>query len=166
LDLNAPNKKNEYPLELAIKFNQTNVVRSMLETKNLSLCIKKDTFQYYPLIDCCEKDLTEIAVMLIENGADINEYDNKEQKWTPLMYAITNKNQLIVEKLVSYKCNVNIVDGEGNTPLHLAAMSSDEHLVKSILKLQPDRKLKNSSDQTPYDIAMENEDDSLINLML
>ena len=139
----------------------------MLEKKSLSLRIKKDTtIQYNPLIDSCEKDLTEIAVMLIENGADLNEYDNKEQMWTPLMYAITNNNEIIVDKLVNYKCNVNTVDIEGNTPLHLAAMSSDENLVKSVLKLQPDRKLKNSNNQTPYDIAVENEDETLTSLLL
>ena len=137
----------------------------MLETKNLVLNFKQYKIQYNPLIDCVEKDLTEIAIMLIENGADLNEYDSGDQLWTPLMYAITNNNEIIVEKLISQKCNVNTVDVEGNTPLHLAAMSSDECLVKFVLKLQPDRKLKNKSSQTPYDIAVQNEDENLISLL-
>lgn len=164
--MNAPNKMNEYPIQLAIKFNQIDVIKEMLSTKNLFL----QTFQldesvfYNPLIDCCEKDSTEIGILLIENGADLNATDS-ENLWTPLIYSIVNNNELLVERLINHKCDVNTIDAEGNTPLHFAVMSSDEYVTKMILKMKPERNLKNAIGQTALDIAIENEDDTIINLL-
>lgn len=154
---------NEYPLQLAIKFNQIDVVEAMLDTQKLFLQTI-GSIGYNPLIDSCEKDSTEIAKMLIEKGADLNVYD-KDQLWTPLMHAITNSNETTIEKLINHKCNVNTVDIEGNSPLHLAALTSDEYITRIILKMQPDRKIKNKNNQTPLEIAIENEDEILINLL-
>jgi ankyrin repeat protein len=112
-DLNTPNKLNEYPLQLAIKFNQIDVVRTMLETKRLQIRTLDQTINYNPLIDCCEKDLTELSLLLIDYGMDLDGLDNKDQLWTPLCYAITNNNEIIVDKLTSHKCNVNTIDIEG-----------------------------------------------------
>ncbi len=62
MDLNKANLMNEYPLQIAIRFNKVAVVEEMLKNSNMYL----NTFDngYNPLIDACEKDLTEIGWIL------------------------------------------------------------------------------------------------------
>ena len=163
VDVNIPNNLKEYPLQLAIQFNKKDAAKSMLNQKKIFL----NTFEatgYNPLIDAAEKDLTEISVLLIENGADLNVCD-KEQLWTPLMHAITNSNEILVEKLLTHKCGVNNVDADGNTPLHLAVQSGNEFLIKSLLKASPNKTIRNKQNQTPADIACALEDETAIKLL-
>jgi ankyrin repeat protein len=110
---------------------------------------------YNPLIDAAEKDLTEIVTLLIENGAsDINASD-QEQLWTPIMHAITNNNEIIVKKLLEKRCEINNLDIDGNTPLHLAVMNENEYLIKAIVNAGPDLNIKNKERKTAKDLAKE-----------
>ncbi len=149
-------------MQLAIKFNKIDIVKSILNTGKAFLGTLET--KYNPLLDACEKDLAEIAILLIENGADVNVTDN-EQYWTPLMHAITNNNEIIMEKLVAHKSSVNSADVEGNTPLHLAVLTENEYLVKCLLKASPIKNSRNKDNQTPLDVARGNDDESITKLL-
>lgn len=58
---------------------------------------------------------TQIAIMLLENGADPDATDHFES--TPLHRAAAKGNLKMVQILLQHKASVNIQDSEGNTPL-------------------------------------------------
>lgn len=58
---------------------------------------------------------TQIAIMLLENGADPDATDHFES--TPLHRAAAKGNLKMVQILLQHNASVNIRDSEGNTPL-------------------------------------------------
>ena len=68
-------------------------------------------YAVYPLY----RNDVNIARILINAGADINEADNKGQ--TPLMHSIKLKDPDRVKFLLDYGANVNATDKDGNTAL-------------------------------------------------
>jgi hypothetical protein len=58
---------------------------------------------------------------MLQNNADVNVRD--EQGWTPLMYAIFQKNASLINNLLLHKADVNTQDKDGITPL-LAVLDS------------------------------------------
>lgn len=150
-DTNIANKLKEYPIELAIKFNQTIVVDTMLQLNQTFLGTLETN--YNPLLDACEKDLTDLAILLIRNGTSDLNITDKAQGWSPLMYAITNNNETLVGKLIDNKCSISDVDNEGNSPLHLAVLNENEYLIRLLLKSNPNKSIRNTENQTAYDLA-------------
>lgn len=126
------------------------------------------------LMYSCKMEMIEIALWLIENGADVNERDHsvfgceKVADWggrTALHYAIrrnynsygpTHKtmtdamhytpdrgeylrslpeiNIRLITELISHGANVNVYDGNGDTPLSLASEYGDYNAVKLLLE--------------------------------
>lgn len=57
----------------------------------------------------------QIAIMLLENGADPDATDHFES--TPLHRAAAKGNLKMIQILLRHNASVNIQDSEGNTPL-------------------------------------------------
>lgn len=162
LDPNQPNKSNQYPIQLAIKFDKKKIIEILLQAENIYIGTMQNG--YNPLLDASENDLTDICSMLIDNGADINSID-QDQKWTPLMHAICNNNEILVKKLLDHKCDLNLVDFNKNTPLHLAVLTENDYILNLLLKYAPNKNLENSENLTPLQIAKLNEDERSIQLL-
>lgn len=79
---------------------------------------KKD---YTPLIIACYKNNTEIALTLIEAGADVNSIDKEGD--TALVCAVENENCTLLASLVKAGAEVNIYDQYGVAALTLAIKS-------------------------------------------
>lgn len=163
IDVNKPNKLKEYPIQLAIRFNNIEILKAMLQVENVYIGNLDNG--YNPLLDACENDLTEIALLLIDNGADLNESD-RDQCWTPLMHAICNNNEVVVAKLLERKCDLDLVDFNGNSPVHLAVITENEFLLKMLLKCNAPKSLVNSENLTPFDLAKINDDESCMKLLM
>lgn len=58
---------------------------------------------------------SQIAVLLLENGADPNATDKLES--TPLHRASAKGNYRLIQLLLKQSASTNIQDSEGNTPL-------------------------------------------------
>lgn len=77
-----------------------------------------------PLYSACEKDNYQIAAMLIEYGAEVNE--SKGDGWTPLLAAASNsKNPQLIKLLLIHEANVNAIAPNGDSPLDLALQRTD-----------------------------------------
>ena len=163
IDVNTPNAYREYPIQLAVRFNKPNVARALLASRS-DMHIGKLANGYIPLLDACENDLTEMVLLLVENGADVNAASETDT-WTPLMHAVNNDNQELVVKLLASRCQINAVDAEGNTALHLAVQAENDTLVAHLLRHGANTNARNKENQTPLSIAQENEDDANIQLL-
>lgn len=162
IDINKPNKVKEFPLELAIRFNKIDALRSMLNRKDI--CLDSLENEYCPLLDACEKDLTEIAIMLIECGADVNVCDN-DQEWTPLMHSICNNNELIAAKLIEKRADLNACDFNGNSAVHLAVLNDNDFILSLLLKNNADKNTLNIENMSPLDLAKINESEECVKLL-
>ena len=162
IDVNKANKLNQYPIQLAIRFNKISVLKEMLKVDNIFLGTLENG--YNPLLDACENDLTEIALLLIENGANLNVSD-QDQCWTPLMHAIGNSNETLVKMLLEHKCDLSLVDFNRNTPVHLAVLTENDFILKLLLKYNGDKNSENNENLTPLQIAKLNDDENSIKLL-
>jgi ankyrin repeat protein len=107
-----------------------------------------------PLMSAIRNNLTDIAQILIANGANPDFPDNSG--WYPLHFATQQRNFNIVKLLVENGATIDQGDGEfGNTPLQVAITTSnnDRTFIDYFLGLNADPNKPNKLGQTPTDFA-------------
>jgi len=164
--VNVPNKKDQLPIELVIRRNKINVLKCMLKRDDIKLGQLKNG--YSPLVDACEKDLTELGLLLIDAGADLNARDNNDrdgQMWTPLMHSVSNNNEILTTKLVEKGADLDAVDLNGNSVVHMAVINDNEFILGLLLKRNAQRNLLNNDNLSPLDLAKLNESEECIKLL-
>lgn len=85
-----------------------------------------------PLHQAILRNRTEIALLLMERGADVNEPDRSQR--TPLHLAVERASVPLVEALLARKAKPNERDRMGWTPLHHAAAKDRVAIAKALLK--------------------------------
>ncbi len=68
------------------------------------------------------------AASLLTYGAEINARDNKGR--TPLMYAVMNKRNVVIDLLLNKGGDVNVQDNNGITVLEMAQQSGNDKVLK------------------------------------
>lgn len=83
--------------------------------------------------------------------------------YTPLMLAVAGGGQNIecVRILIQHKADTSIVDSNGNTLLHIAAMYQNNEALDFLLKTSQTLNVfeRNQKGETPLSIAQERKDD-------
>lgn len=167
IDVNNSNLKDEYPIELIIKFNKIQVLNSLLERADVNLNKLKNG--YYPLLDACEQDLTDACILLINAGANVNPISIEEQKekiWTPLMHAISNNNEVLVSKLVDKGADLYATDLNGNTVVHIAVLNNNELILSFLLSRNAPKCSLNNDQMSPLDLAKLNQCEECIQYLV
>jgi ankyrin repeat protein len=95
-----------------------------------------------------ENGLTDIARLLLDQGADVNARDNFSN--TPLHLAV--RHAAMVELLLARGAQVGARNAFGNTPLHLAV--GDRRVVELLLAAGADARARNLFDKTPLDYSL------------
>ncbi len=95
-----------------------------------------------------ENGLTDIARLLLDQGADVNAPDNFSN--TPLHLAV--RHPALVELLLARGAQVGARNAFGNTPLHLAV--GDRRVVELLLAAGADARARNLFDKTPLDNSL------------
>lgn len=85
-----------------------------------------------PLHNAILRNRTEIAVLLLDSGADPSEPDRSQR--TPLHLAVERNNVPITEALLARKAKPNERDKDGWTPLHHAGAKNRLAVAKALLK--------------------------------
>ncbi len=83
--------------------------------------------------------------VLLRNGYDPNKLDWQQRP--AIIYAALNGRIDLIQRLAKHGVSVNSIDGEGNSPLHLAAPKFE--LLKELLKLGADVNAVNTLGRTP-----------------
>lgn len=98
------------------------------------------------LIYACEKDIIDLAKLLLQYHAQPNRRINESGHW-PLGLAVRNRNSLMIELLLHYNAGINIKNGQLNTtPLSIAIhnmfkqkdISKDILIIKQLLQAGAD----------------------------
>ncbi|XP_046407779.1 transient receptor potential cation channel protein painless-like [Ischnura elegans] len=145
----------------AIKLNSVHDVERLLSEENLNITYG---YPYYGsgLYIAAKEGLTDVANVLIDRGADVNEY-NATRKNTPLHAACELGHSDMVKLLIAKGGKLDTEDAFGRIPLHLAAKGPPsgkpygEGHLKSIKKLIAAGSPKNAEDRqgnTPLLLAV------------
>jgi len=160
-DFNIANEKGQTALMLAVENNGPEVVDYLLDQGADPLMTDKDgnSMAYYwtASFNSEKTDAFDKKRMLLkEKGLMFNKVQAGDNT---LYHLAAKKNDLALAKqLESFDIDINAVNNEGLTALHLAAMKAEDHkLMKYLISQGADVKIKTSFDETVYDLANENE---------
>lgn len=84
-----------------------------------------------PLFKACAEDKTELVRVLVNGGADVNDY--KSQGRIPFLLMAERGNEKIL-KLLLRQANFAEMDSEGRTALHLAALKGHTQVVETLVQ--------------------------------
>ena len=117
---------------------------------------------YTPLMLAAYYGQLEMAIYLVENGAEL---DGKSNYGTPIMAAAIKGNKEIVGLLLDNGANPNISDTRGNTALLYAAAFNLNEIAELLLKGGANSKLKDNRGNMALDYAILKENETLIKLL-
>ncbi|CAG8732712.1 10383_t:CDS:2, partial [Funneliformis mosseae] len=99
-------------------------------------------------------DLFE-AIKSLSLGADVDWKNEQENSTTALHQAILRSDDVAIEFLLLWSCDINEIDNDGRSALHHAAATDNARLLLTLLKRQANIHLKDRNGKIPVDIAVE-----------
>ena len=127
--------------------NDVSTLRGMNIDVNL-----KDAVGRTPLHIAAEKGNMDVAMFLIENGANVNVADVNGN--TPLVFIINKTGNLkVIQRLLEKGARVNLQNRTGETPLMYAAWHGHLAIVQLLLENRADVTLKNLHGRTALTLA-------------
>lgn len=160
-DINHGNSNGETSLTKAVARNKVDVVSFLLQKgANANIASKEGNNLAYYLVDSHDPDQEEDfyakAKVLNQHGVDFSA--NQAKNNTLYHIAIQKQNLKLLRFLSKYDMDINAVNTDGLTVLHIAAMKAkDGAILKYLLQQGAKKRLKTSFDETVYDLASENE---------
>ncbi len=146
----------------AVKYGNKEQVEWLLaRDANVNLA---DSFGETPLAAAAERDSSDVALLLIEKGADVNG-GGSSLSGTPLFKAIEKKNDEMIELLQKKGADVNALNFRKDTPLHAAVRVHARSAVEFLLAHGADPAIKNMSGQTPLELARTEGSDRVVELL-
>ena len=153
VDVNARSQAGHTALMLAAAAGHLEVVKALLDAKanpNLgALSFHAGEFlTLMAAMNRCNKDWEKILDSMIAAGAEVN--PKKAFSNSPLMYAITRYDPILVKALIARGADVNLKSEGGTTPLMTAVMSRGATVenVKLLLAAGADANARDNEGKT------------------
>ncbi len=195
MNINSPvNKTGDTLLHLAAKMEGGLKIMDFLIEKGAHVNMQ-NLAGNTPLFEAVKRKENEVAEFLLENSADVNLPDFKG--CLPIQEAVLFRNKPMIKLLVKHRTNLNPeagplfdkqlfdedqnlvkflvnegakvthTDAKSNTPLHLAAASSNNlDFIKFLIQKDVDVNQPNNDGQTPLEIAIENRKTPIVHFLL
>lgn len=157
------------PLMLAAERTSLEMV-TVLAEYGANLNDVTDELGYTPLLWAIKGKNEDIAEFLIDSGADIEPFADREADWSPLSMAALHHLVSISKLLLSKGANPNWRDPKGNVPLKHASneVETDEavELIKLLLKNKADPNLHDDEGFYPIHNAIDHDNVPVTELFL
>lgn len=154
-----------HPLVQAVLNDDIDEVRELLQKKPKVNVRDKSENGITPLHAAVQNGNVEIAALLLSYGAKVNARDT--DKRTPLMMIDYDAETEMLDLLLVYGARFDLKDKRKNTLLHYAVKNSaGENVFGRLLILGLDINAANKEGQTPLMLAVEEEDSSLVEMLL
>jgi len=121
------------PFHLCLQARATNCLLVSLQLLPADILRVPHTQFLLPLHHAVAMDDRETCEILINAGANINEVDEGTKK-TALHVATENDSKTVVDFLLSRGAHLDVVDGRGLTPLHIASIVEGGQGLEAIVK--------------------------------
>lgn len=146
-DPNTRDPKSMHGLFLALREPSPKVAHILINAPKIDLnAITGDGET--PLMMAVFKGQTELAIAMIDKGADVN-----KPGWTPLHYAATSGNVQLIKILLENHAYIDAESPNKTTPLMMAAHYGTPGAVKLLLEEGADVSLKNELSLSAIDFA-------------
>ena len=152
------------PLILAVEGGHIEVVKFLVKDNKCDINIY-DANGQTPLHRACSEGYADIAEIFLKRNSNINWWD----KWrkTPLILAVEGRHIEVVKLLVKdNKCDINICDANGQTPLHRACSEGYADIAKIFLKRNSDINKCDKWKKTPLILAVEGSHRKVVQLLV
>ena len=154
--INKPQQST--PLAIAVSCNHSSIVLALVSEYRYDLNNVRGV-----LHEACKHGNLSMIKMLIEHGAHVDEKDGDGS--TPLHLAVGYNKHEIAAELLS-KCDPNIQDKQGMTPLHIACIDGDLSMVKSLIDHGARVDDKDYDGNTPFSLALKYKEYTLALVLL
>ncbi len=149
------------------KFSDAVVFGDLKEAKSLiakypQIVNAKDKYGFTALHNIMTEEQFEILELLLVEGADPNV--KNDEGIASLHLAAWVKN---ADLLLKAGANINTVDLQGNTPLHILAGDGEERaeVIKFLISKGANKELKNKKGETAFEIAQLRHSDDVLDLL-
>jgi len=141
-DLSISNSNGKTALYCAIEKKNKEIVKNILDLKVIDL-EQRDVEGRTLLQNIVMYGHNKMAKLLITNGANVNNLDNKNRN---LIYdALSYGDQGFIQYLLNLDTlDLNIIDDEGNSIMHHIEVIKDDEIAKKLLLAGADPTLKNN----------------------
>ena len=153
-----------HPIYAAVKAGDLEKVKAFLKYDPSLVREKGDEFEGTPLHRAADQGQTEIAELLLANGAKIDASDSMGAR--PLHWAADEDRKGVVELLLAKGVEVDIRDNDGHTALHHAAAKGSREVTKLLLAHQADVNAKGENEKTPLHWAVSSGDKEIAELLI
>ncbi|XP_056007575.1 uncharacterized protein LOC125666226 isoform X2 [Ostrea edulis] len=126
--------------------------------------LQSGTNGYTPLHEACQVGDDTAVQQLLQNGADINVYDN--EGFNPLHIACKEGHHSTVQILLNNGANINLYRNTGASPLYIACGKGHDSTVHLLLNNGADINLCQNDGISPLYIACQNGHDITVQLLL
>jgi ankyrin repeat protein len=167
IDLNIRDDSNNYLIQFIVIYNKYDLIDIFVEKKCKIDIIDNDgkTLLYYA-IKYNYYNLVEKLLNITYIGFPINELKDKNKLY-PIHYSIIFNNQKILELLINKGSDINLKDGNGNTPLMTAIKQKNYKIAKFLIeKSQININSLNSLGETALHIACNYELENIVELII
>lgn len=152
------------PIHLATKYRAITLIKPWFE-KKIDINAFNNKHQTALHIAVSETRDSQILKQLLAHNAD-KELADREGN-TPLHLAVQYGNLFYAEPLLESKSNVNAVNQEGLSPLHILIKNALTDLqVANYLKYNPDMTLEDKNGDTPLHLAVRMKKSKIVKLLL
>lgn len=160
-DINTIDKEGKSALTNAIHRNSVEVVNFLLEQgADVNVKDKKGNNLTYYLIKSYNpkkfESFQQKITVLSKSGLDVA--SNQKDGNSLYHLALETNDMKLLKWVYENKVDINFKNKNGFTALHQAAMTAkDDKVLKYLLSIGADKKIKTDFDETVYDLASENE---------
>lgn len=149
-DVNAADNFGRTPLHVANRRKYKDIAELLKKHGGLDT-----TPAPVAMLDAAEDSDLKTAETLLKKNPNLA-FTRDPDGWTPLLFAAKNGDKSMIQLLITYKSNINIRDGEGETPLHWAIMSlTPKDSVKLLLANGADVNARDAEGKTPLHLAVD-----------
>ena len=139
----------------------TAVARNNSKATELLLKAKADPNEGTPLMSAAQYNHRDVALMLVEAGADINVHDNYYRY--PIHFAASTGSLDLLKALLDKGADMDQRDGNnGYTPLHWAVIYGHNLVVEHLLEKGARTDIDSNDGKTPLELAYEKKNVDII----
>ncbi|MBJ2176144.1 ankyrin repeat domain-containing protein [Aureibaculum sp. A20] len=159
--INAKNKVGKSALTNAVAANSPDVVSFLINKgADINSLDKDNNNLAYYLVDSYSKrnikQFNEKWDLLTKKGLEMLHIQKENNNLMHL--AVTKNDTDLLDKIANIKVDINAKNSNGLTPLHIAAMTTDNaKIIKHLISLGAKSSVLTDFEESAYDLALENE---------